>query len=103
MPVDIDEFREAPDEALAYGEGTQPRTVLRYLARNADSAFSQSELAEATGIDAGSVGAVLSRLEDRGLVRHRGRYWAIGADDRLAVLGAQETASSASVSEDFYE
>lgn len=102
MPVDMAEFREAPDEALRYGEGTQPRRILTFLARNDDSAFTQSEIADGTQITPSSVGVVLSRLEDRGLVRHRGRYWAIGEDDRLAALGTQENASSTSVADDFY-
>lgn len=50
----------------------------------------------------GSVGAVLSRLEDRGLVRYKGRYWAIGDDDRLASYAAQTTASSVSTTDDYY-
>lgn len=41
-------------------------------------------LLEATNIKRGSVGAVLSRLEDRGLVRHHGRCWAIDENDRPA-------------------
>jgi hypothetical protein len=34
----------------------------------------------------GSVGPTLQRLEDRELVRHKGSYWAIARDDRLAGL-----------------
>lgn len=101
--MDIEEFRRAPEEALEYGEGTQPRRVLTFLASNDDLAFSQSEIAEATGIAPKSVGAVLSRLRRRGLVEHRGKFWAIGEDDRLAALTSEESASSASVSDDFYD
>ena len=45
---------------------------------------------------------MLSRLEERGLVRHRGRYWAIAEDDRLASYAAQVNASSASTTDDYY-
>lgn len=102
MPISIDRFEDEPPEALDIGVGTQPHRVLVFLASNDDSAFTQTEIAEGTGIKRGSVGAVLSRLDDRGLVRHRGRYWAIGEDDRLASYAAQTGASSASVTDDYY-
>lgn len=102
MPIGIDRFDEEPSEALDITEGTQPHRVLTFLAEHDDQAFTQTEIHEATGIKRGSVGAVLSRLEDRGLVRHRGRYWAIGEDDRLASYAAQTHASSASTDDDYY-
>lgn len=102
MPISIDRFDEDPTEALDLKEGTQPYRLLRFLASHSDQAFTQTELHEATGIKRGSVGAVLSRLEDRGLVRHRGRYWAIVEDDRLASYAAQTNASSASTTDDYY-
>nr|WP_290819278.1 helix-turn-helix domain-containing protein [Halovivax sp.] len=61
----------------------------------------QIEIHDATGITSGSVGAALSRLEDRGLVRHRGRYWAISEDDRLAPAAARTNVSSASTTDDY--
>lgn len=69
---------------------------------SSDQAFTQTELHEETGIKRGSVGGALSRLEDRGLVRHRGRYWAIAEDDRLASYAAQMGASSSSTTDDYY-
>lgn len=36
----------------------------------------------------GRIGPVLVRLEERGLVRHKGKYWTIGEDDRLASYAA---------------
>lgn len=102
MPIGIDQFEEEPPEALDLQEGTQPYRVLQFLADHDDQAFTQTEIHEATGIKRGSVGAVLSRLEDRGLVRHRGRYWAIGEDERLASYAAQTGASSASTTDDYY-
>jgi len=102
MPINIDRFESGPENALDIQEGTQPHTVLTFLATNDEQAFTQTEIHEATDIPRGSVGVVLSRLEDRGLVRHQGRYWAIGDDDRLASYGAQQAASSASTTDDYY-
>ena len=102
MPINIDRFDEEPTEVLNLQEGTQPYQILQFLAEHDDKAFTQTEIHEATDINRGSVGAVLSRLEDRGLVRHRGRYWAIGEDDRLASYAAQTQASSASTTDDYY-
>lgn len=102
MPINIDRFDETPTEALDIQQGTQPYRILQFLAENDDQAFTQTEIHEATDINRGSVGAVLSRLEDRDLVRHKGRYWAIGDDDRLASYAAQTNASSASTTDDYY-
>ena len=102
MPIEIDQFESGTEDALEIKEGTQPYTVLAFLAANDEHAFTQSEIHEATDIPQGSVGVVLSRLEDRGLVRHQGRYWAIADDDRLGSYAAQEAASAASVSDDYY-
>jgi predicted transcriptional regulator of viral defense system len=102
MPINIDRFENEPADTLDIAEGTQPHELLSFLAAHDDQAFTQTELHEATDISRGSVGAVLSRLEDRGLVRHRGRYWAIGDDDRLASYAAQEAASSESTTDDYY-
>lgn len=102
MPISIDRFDEEPADILDLQEGTQPYRILQLLAENRDQAFTQTEIHEATDIKRGSVGAALSRLEDRGLVRHRGRYWATAADDRLASYAAQLGASSASTTDDYY-
>lgn len=102
MPINIDQFDDGPDDVLDLQEGTQPARILRFLVTNDDKAFTQTEIHDATDITRGSVGAVLSRLEDRGLVRHRGRYWAIAEDDRIASYAAQRRASSALTTDDYY-
>lgn len=89
MPISIDQFESETEDTLDITEGTQPYRILTFLAERPDQAFTQTEIHEETGINRGSVGAVLSRLEDRGLVRHKGTYWAIGDDDRLASFAAQ--------------
>lgn len=101
MPINIDRFEDEPEDVLNLKEGTQPHTILTYLAANDDHAFTQTEIHEATEIPRGSVGVVLSRLDERGLVRHRGRYWAIGKDDRLASYAAQRAAGSSSTTDDY--
>jgi len=102
MPISIDRFEEEAADVLDLQEGTHPYRILQFLAENSDQAFTQTEIHEATDIKRGSVGAALSRLEERSLVRHRGRYWAIAADDRLASYAAQTQASSASTTDDYY-
>ncbi|MEF8783965.1 MAG: helix-turn-helix domain-containing protein [Haloarculaceae archaeon] len=102
MPISIDRFEDESEDVLDITEGTQPHTILTFLSANDDQAFTQTEIHEATDIPRGSVGVVLSRLEDRGLVRHRGRYWAIADDDRLASFAAQQAASSSSTTDDYY-
>ncbi len=102
MPISIDRFEDESKDILELTKGTQPYTVLTFLAANDDQAFTQTEIHEATEIPRGSVGVVLSRLEERGLVRHRGRYWAIAEDDRLTSYAAQEAASSSSTTDDYY-
>ncbi|WP_058366682.1 MarR family transcriptional regulator [Haloparvum sedimenti] len=102
MPIRIDRFDEGPADLLDLQEGTQPYRILLFLAEHDDAAFTQTEIHEATGIKRGSVGAALSRLEDRGLVRHHGRYWAVADDDRLASYAAQIRSSSTSTDDDYY-
>jgi predicted transcriptional regulator of viral defense system len=102
MPIGIDRFENEPEEILDFGKGTQPYEILKFLAENNDQAFTQKEIHQATDIKRGSVGAVLSRLEERGLVRHKGKYWTVEKDDKLASAAAQEAASSTSTTDDYY-
>lgn len=102
MPINIDRLDDEPADVLSLSKGTQPYQILQFLAENDDKAFTQTEIHEATSIKRGSVGSALSRLDDRGLVRHRGRYWAIAEDDRLASFAAQTHANSVSTTDDYY-
>ena len=76
----IDRFNHQPEEALRANGPTNAETIGSFLASNADQAFTPKEIHAATGVPRGSVGVVLSRLEARDLVRHRGEYWAIAED-----------------------
>lgn len=90
MPIDIDTFETNPAEELGGGH-TQPEQVLSFLTSNANQAFRPVEIAEATEIPRNSINPVLRRLEERGLVRHKGEYWAITDDlDRLHALTRYE-------------
>jgi predicted transcriptional regulator of viral defense system len=77
MPIDIERFEEDPVEELRASGRTNAEEILEFLASSPDQAYTPNEIHDATGVARGSVGVVLSRLEDRGLVRHRGEYWAI--------------------------
>ena len=94
MPIDLNEFEKSDEEELT--RKTNADRVLRFLSENPDKAFTQSEIRESTGVKRGSISVVLSRLEDRGLVRHKGNYWAICDEDRLASeVSFRETARMA--------
>ena len=95
MPIDIERFEEDPVETLTASGRTNAEEILSFLAASADQAFTPKEIHDGTGVPRGSVGVVLSRLEDRGLVRHRGEYWAIAdIDDIDKTLSAMTTARS---------
>lgn len=97
MPIDIDRFRTAPEDQLQAGGPTNAERVLSFLSANSDQAFTPGEIREAVDVPRGSIGVVLSRLEDRDLVDHRGEYWAIAdPDDAATTLGAAATARAAS-------
>lgn len=96
MPIDIDRFRTEPEENLQAGGPTNAERVTAFLSANADKAFTPKEISEATDVSSGSIGVVLSRLEEQGLVDHRGEYWAIGSEaDAATTLTASETARAA--------
>lgn len=74
MPISIDEFESRDPEKRE----TNAERVVRFLARNRDKAYKAIEIAKATDIKENSIHPVLNRLEERGLIRHREPYWAIG-------------------------
>ena len=96
MPIDIDRFEEGTlDELRASGQ-TNAEEILSFLASSPEKAFTPKEIHEATEVPRGSIGVVLSRLEERGLVRHRGEYWAIADDENIEeTLTAMTTARAA--------
>lgn len=96
MPIDIDRFETGDEESLRAGGRTNAERILAFLAANPETAYTPKEIHEATDVARGSVGVVLSRLEDREYVRHRGDYWAIADDsDVEKTLTAMDTARAA--------
>lgn len=97
MPISKDEFQTIDENGTGTSvpdlspETTQGK-VYRFLLSNADKAFRQHEIVDAVDVPKGSVGPTLKRLEERGLVEHRDRFWAIADGEHAAasagVLGA---------------
>ena len=84
MPIDVETFESSPEDRLQNGGETNAERVMRFLTEHPDQAFMQSEIRDATDVKAGSISVVLSRLEDRDLVRHKGNYWTLGEDEDIA-------------------
>jgi len=89
MPISIEEFESHNSETRE----TNAERVLRFLAENRDKAYKALEIAKAADVNENSIHPVLNRLEQRGLVRHREPYWAIGDLDavRNAVVFSSTT------------
>ncbi|WP_435064160.1 MarR family transcriptional regulator [Halobaculum sp. EA56] len=76
--IDIDEFENAdPDE---FAERTDTERIVLFLDENDDRAWKAATIASELGLDTDVVSAILSRLKERGLVRHKRPYWAITDD-----------------------
>jgi len=82
--------------------GTPAHDILTHLAENQHQAFTQAEIHDRTNIDYERVGTILPQLERLDVVRQQGNYWRIEGDDRLAAYNAMTSASSTSVTDDFY-
>ena len=80
MPIDIEEFEAASPADLQDVEGTLRQRVVEYLAYNPGSAYSREEIQGALDVDAIHLLHELTTLEREGVVRHKGRYWAIDED-----------------------
>ena len=86
MPVKFDEDDPADTDGrlLDLSEGTNAGTILSFLVEHREYGFTPKEIHEATGVARGSVSPTLLRLDEHGLVRHKGNQWAAAADDRIA-------------------
>ena len=87
MSIDIDRFDDRPPEDLV--ETSNAERVVRFLYENRDRAWKAREIARRSEVHENSIHPVLSRLEDRGLVRHKGPYWAI-TDDKERLRRASD-------------
>ena len=80
VPIDIEEFEAADEEDLQSGDPPLREGVVEFLAYNPGMAYSRAELQSALEVDAIHLLHQLSLLEREGVVRHKGRYWAIAED-----------------------
>ncbi|QKY21973.1 MarR family transcriptional regulator (plasmid) [Halolamina sp. CBA1230] len=99
MPISADRFESIDDEE-GPTPGTNAHEILSFLEVHADEAFTQSEIAEATGINRGSVGPTLSRLHTDGRVDHKGIYWRISDHARSVDAAASHANEAAASRED---
>src|SRR6056297_970540 len=77
--IDIDEFENADDDE--FGEQNDTERIVVFLDENDDRAWKAATIADRLGLDTDAVSAILSRLKERGLVRHKRPYWAITDDE----------------------
>jgi len=97
VPISKDQFEEMSDDGDDSAPGTNAARIREFLRDRPDEAFTQSEIADATEVKAGSVGPTLVRLRERGRVDHRGTYWRISDHDRsLDAAAGHATAALAS-------
>ena len=76
--IDIDEFEAA--DADDFEERTDTERIVLFLDEHDDRAWKAATIAERLGLETDAVSAILSRLKERGLVRHKRPYWAITDD-----------------------
>ena len=77
--IDIDEFEDA--ERNEFSEQNNTERIVLFLDENDDRAWKAATIAEKLELDTDTVSAILSRLKQRGLVRHKRPYWAITDDE----------------------
>ncbi|RKD87982.1 MarR family transcriptional regulator [Halopiger aswanensis] len=80
--IDIEEFENADDDEFEDRNDTE--RIVRFLDDNDDRAWKAATIADQLELDTDAVSAILSRLKERDLVRHKRPYWAItDNEDRL--------------------
>ena len=77
--IDIDEFENA--DADEFEERNDTERIVLFLDKNGDRAWKAATIAERLGLETDAVSAILSRLKERNLVRHKRPYWAITDDE----------------------
>jgi predicted ArsR family transcriptional regulator len=73
--IDIEEFEDA--DADEFEERNDTERIVVFLDEHDDRAWKAATIAERLGLETDAVSAILSRLKERGLVRHKRPYWAI--------------------------
>ena len=77
--IDIEEFENA--DADDFPERSDTERIVLFLDEHDDRAWKAAAIAERLGLKTDAVSAILSRLKERGLVRHKRPYWAITDDE----------------------
>lgn len=92
MPISTDRFTHLDEDSITLAEGTNAHEIMAFFVTHPEEAFRRSELIEQTEVKEGSIGPTLQRLRERGLVRHRQNYWALGHEEHLGqVAGLTST------------
>lgn len=77
--IDIEEFENA--DAGEFEERSDTERIVLFLEEHDDRAWKAATIADRLGLETDAVSAILSRLKERGLVRHKRPYWAITDDE----------------------
>jgi Mn-dependent DtxR family transcriptional regulator len=77
--INIDEFENA--DVDEFGKRNDTERIVLFLDKNNDRAWKAAVIAEHLELDTDAVSSILSRLKERGLVRHKRPYWAITDDE----------------------
>ena len=105
MPISKDKFQTIDEDGPTLPDLSPETTqgaVYRFLVEHADQAFRQRELVDAIDVPAGSIGPTLKRLEQHGLVDHRGQFWAIAdAEHAIASAGLHGAATADDLDDGF--
>lgn len=83
--IDIEEFENANGDD--FDDRTDTEQIVLFLDEHDDRAWKAATIAERLGLETDTVSAILSRLKERGLVRHKRPYWAI-TDDKERLQSA---------------
>ncbi|WP_435181239.1 MarR family transcriptional regulator [Halorussus sp. AFM4] len=83
--IDIDEFENA--DADEFEERNDTEQIVLFLDEHDDRAWKAAMIADRLGLETDAVSAILSRLKERGVVRHKRPYWAI-TDDKERLQSA---------------
>jgi DNA-binding transcriptional MocR family regulator len=100
VPIPEDDFQTIDGDGdgqpmLDLSPDTTQGKLFRFLLEHADQAFRQREIITSIDVPRGSVGPTLSRLEQRGLVEHRDRFWAVAdAEHAVATAGLHGAATA---------
>ncbi|WP_266078754.1 MarR family transcriptional regulator [Haladaptatus caseinilyticus] len=83
-----DDLNQPSKVSLIVKEGTNGRRAMAFLAANDGHAYTRNEIRDGTGISDGSIGPVLTRLADDGLLHRHGGQWTL-AEEGIAALESE--------------